>query len=134
MPKGIVKEVQKDTVIVTLERQDMCGECHACEMLSGKKSCTLTCQTQIECKVGDIVEIELAKNTFLKATYLIYGMPLIGFLVGFLIGYLFNLSELMTGLMILIGTSFSILYIKMQDKKKAYQGFLPYVIKKEPLE
>lgn len=132
MAKGIVKEVKKDTVIVMLERQDMCGDCHACEMISGKKSCILQCQTKIDCEVGDIVEVELSNNLFLKATYLIYGMPLIGFISGLCLSYLLGLSDWLTALMTLIGTSLSILYIKIQDKRKIYHSFLPHIIKKEP--
>ena len=43
MPYGTVKEIKGNIAVVSMERQDMCGECHACEMMSGKKNCTLSC-------------------------------------------------------------------------------------------
>lgn len=130
MPMGTVKEVKEDVVIVTLERQDMCGECHACEMISGKKTCTLTCQTKIECEVGDVVEVALENHLFLKATYLIYGIPLIGFMAGLGIGYLLNLEDWLIAILTLLSTSLSLLYLKLQDNKKLYQPYLPKIIKK----
>lgn len=132
MPKGIVKEVKDDTVIVMLERQDMCGDCHACEMISGKKSCILQCQTKIKCEIGDVVEVQLSNHLFLKATYLLYGMPLIGFISGLCISYFLNLSDWITALVTLVSTSLSIIYIKIQDKRKLYYSFLPHITKKEP--
>ena len=137
MPLGIVKEVKDKTVVVTLERQDMCGDCHACEMISGKKACTLTCESKIPCQVGDQVEIELTTDYFLKATYLIYGVPLLGLVVGLIIGIgitkimIVPLEDLVMAACMLIGTGLGIIYIKVKDKKKSYHKFLPHVVEKK---
>lgn len=135
MPCGVVKEVKESTVVVTMERQDMCGDCHACEMISGKKSCTLNCETQIPCQVGDKVEVGLTSDYFLKATYLIYGVPLIGFLIGLLIGISATkyievaYTDLILVGCIAVGTGLGVLYIKKRDKKKAYNQYLPHITK-----
>lgn len=137
MPYGTVKEIKGNIAVVTLERQDMCGDCHACEMMSGKKTCTLTCESKVACEVGDKVEVTLTNEYFLKATYLIYGVPLVGFIAGLVVGLGLSkvlelrYEDLMIALCIIIGTAIGIGYIKMQDKKKAYHKFLPHIIGKK---
>lgn len=137
MPYGIVKEIKNNTAIVSLERQDMCGDCHACEMISGKKECTLTCQMKIPCKVGDQVEVSLTTDYFLKATYLIYGIPLIGLLLGLGVGMVLSkilltaYEDLLVAICIIIGTGLGVLYIKLKDKKATYTKFLPHIVGKK---
>lgn len=136
MPYGIVKEIKGNTAVVVMERQDMCGDCHACEMMSGKKDCTLSCQTKIPCQVGDKVEVSLTTDYFLKATYLIYGVPLIGLLVGLGVGIglskILSVSyeDLIVALGMIIGTGLGILYIKVKDKKQTYTKFFPHIVSK----
>lgn len=137
MPYGTVKEVKGKTAVVILERQDMCGDCHACEMISGKKACTLNCQTNVPCEVGDRVEVAITNKYFLKATYLVYGIPLVGFIMGLLVGVLltkeisFSHEDLVITLTTMVGTALGVGYIRIKDKKKAYHKFLPYIIGKE---
>lgn len=137
MPYGVVKEVRKNSATVMMERQDMCGECHACEMLSGKKVCTLTCQSTIPCKVGDRVEVALTNKRFLKATYIVYGIPLLGFIMGTALGYglaqviTFGEEDLWVAIGAVIGTLIGVGYIKWADKKEKYEEYLPHIIRKE---
>lgn len=136
MPKGVVKEVERGFAFVHLDRQDMCGDCHACEAITGKKQCVLKCIDRIHTKAGDLVEVSLEQSVFLKATYIMYGVPFIGFIVGLVIGY--KLSAYVTGgmgdlLMVigaLLGTGIALGIIKLRDKKKAYQKYMPHIIAK----
>ena len=134
MPYGIIKQVKNDYAVVALERQEMCGECHACEMLSGKKTCQLTCLNKVEGNVGDEVEIALAERKFLKATYIMYGIPFIGFLVGFLGGYGLSIllhatsKDLYMVFGSVLGMGLCFLYIKIRESKKAYQKDLPQIV------
>lgn len=136
MPYGTVKEVKGNTAVVTMERHDMCGDCHACEMMSGKKACTLNCETHIKCEAGDQVEVTLTNEYFLKATYIVYGVPLLGFVVGLMIGLgitkalNFSGGDLFIAACAILGTAAGIGYIKMRERKKAYQKFLPHIIAK----
>ena len=134
MPYGTVKEKKGDLVIVSLERQDMCGDCHACEMLSGKKACILNCKSQIPCEIGDQVEITLAQERFIKATYLMYGIPLGGFVVGLLAGYaigmITGLGEIIGIIGAIVGMCLGFALIKSKEKKKHFQKYLPQIIAK----
>lgn len=133
MPYGVVKERKDHLAVVIMQRQEMCGECHACEMISGKKECSLTCEVHAECEVGDKVEVELGTSHFLKATYIMYGIPLLGFIGGLLISLvLVNLFKLQNGDGWLIagmlgGTLLGAAYIKGRDTKNVYKKYLPYI-------
>ena len=137
MPYGVVKEVHKNSVMVTMERQDMCGECHACEAISGKKACTLTCQSHVPCKIGDRVEVTLTNKHFLKATYIVYGIPLLGFVLGTLLGYSlaqiinFGGEDIWVAIGAVIGTLIGVGYIKWADRKEKYKEYLPHIVRKE---
>ncbi len=137
MPHGIVKEVGKKYAIVHMERQDMCGDCHACEAVSGKKDCTLRCEMDIPCSKGDKVEILLAQSTFLKATYIMYGVPLLGLIVGIILGYglnkLLNVGQedLLVLIGAIIGTGTSFLIVKWGEQKGKFKAYLPRIISKK---
>lgn len=134
MPYGTIKQVKNDYAVVALERQEMCGECHACELISGKKTCQLTCLNEVKGNVGDEVEVALAEHKFLKATYIMYGVPLIGFIIGSLGGYGLSIlldvtsKDLYMVLGSVLGMGLCFLYIRSREKKKAYQKDLPQVI------
>lgn len=136
MPYGTVKEIKGKTVVVSLERQDMCGDCHACEMMSGKKSCTLNCETDQPYRIGDKVEVDITNQYFLKATYIVYGVPLVGFIIGLILGiglsYFVNASykDVVIAVVTLLGTALGVGYIKMRDHKNAYRKFLPHIVGK----
>lgn len=140
MPYGIVKEIKDNTVVVTMQRQDMCGDCHACEMLSGKKQCTLNCKTDIPCQIGDQVEVSITNDYFLKATYLIYGIPLVGLLLGLGMGVCVSrvigvqYEDIVVVVSMIIGIGLGMFYIKVKDHKKTYEQFLPQIIGKYEVE
>lgn len=127
MPVGTVEKIESDYVIVSIERQDMCGECHACEMLGEVKKCTLKCVNKCESQIGDQVEVDVEHTSFMKATFIMYGLPLIGLLVGIGIGYRF--SEVIA---IVLGTALMALIfglIKYGEKRNKYRKMLPTATK-----
>ena len=137
MPVGTVEKLDNKYVFVRMERQDMCGECHACEMLTDKKSCSLKCISAIRCQVGDRVEVSLENKTFLKATYIMYGLPFIGLIVGLGLGYILQSylavwwGELLCVLTALCGMGIRLGVIYRRDKKNVYKKYLPCIIAKE---
>ena len=123
MPIGVVTKVEKDYVMVALERQDMCGECHACEILGEVKKCTLRCINQCNSQEGNLVEVDVAQTSFMRATLIMYGLPLIGLLVGVGMGYKY--SEGLAILMGLILMMMTFLIIKYGEKRNKYVKMLP---------
>lgn len=136
MVYGIVKSREGSKAIVVIERQTMCGDCHACERLSGKKQCQLTCEVHTECQVGDKVEVQLETEHFLKAAYLMYGIPLLGFIGGLVISLILTklLGVTQTDLWLiagmLMGTVLGTVYIKARDQANAYHKYLPVITSK----
>lgn len=136
MPYGVVRKVDKKYALVEMQRQEMCGDCHACDAISTKKSCMLQCEKDIECQIGDLVELKLAQPTFLKATYVMYGVPLIGLILGVMIGY--GISHLLNGanedVWVLVGGLFGVvlplLGIKWADDQGKFKKYLPHIIGK----
>ena len=127
MPIGTVEKLESDCVIVTMERQDMCGDCHACDMMGEVKKCTLKCVNKCSSQIGDKVEVDVSNSTFMKATLIMYGLPLIGLVAGVGLGY--QASELLG---IILGFSFMagiFGLIKLGDHKKKYEKMLPVAIK-----
>lgn len=123
MPIGVVTKVEKEYVMVALERQDMCGECHACEILGEVKKCTLKCINQCKSQEGNLVEVDVAQTSFMRATFIMYGLPLIGLLIGVGMGYKYS-----EGLAILMGLILMMIIfwiIKYGEKRNKYVKMLP---------
>lgn len=136
MPVGTVEKIEDKYIFVKMERQDMCGECHACEMLTDKKSCNLKCTSAVKCQVGDRVEVSLENRAFLKATYIMYGLPFVGLVIGFIVGYILQSyvaaqwGELVIVVTALLGMSMMLGFIYIRDKKNAYKKYLPCIVSK----
>lgn len=131
MPIGIVESVNKNYTLVKIDRQEMCGDCHACDMVHPSKKCMLKCQDQIGSQVGDKVVISLEEQIFLKATYTMYGLPFMGFMAGLGLGYLWNRqNELLIASTSLLGALLMLLFIYAKDKKNKFKKYLPYIVSK----
>ncbi|MDA3730390.1 SoxR reducing system RseC family protein [Niameybacter massiliensis] len=124
---GTVDKLERGFAIVTMERQDMCGECHACELMGETKKCTLKCVNSCHSKIGDKVEVDVAKASFLKATLIMYGLPLLGLLLGIGMGYFISeLASLVLGI-ICMGLIYA--GVKWGDKKNKYNKMLPAAVR-----
>ena len=134
MPSGIVEKIEGEYAIVKLERQDMCGDCHACDSVHAAQSCTLKCFNDLHTQVGDAVEISVDNSTFLKAAVIMYGLPFIGLVGGIIGGYILSTfiptvnGELFMILGALLGMLFMFFIVKNRDKKNKYKKMLPHII------
>ncbi|MHC1748533.1 MAG: SoxR reducing system RseC family protein [Cellulosilyticaceae bacterium] len=135
MPIGRVSSIKGEIATVIIERQDMCGECHACEITGEKKNCAIQCSNDSKGEVGDTVEIELEKSLFLRATFIMYGIPLAALVIGLALGS--GIANYFNGaykemIMIVVGIicmAITFIVIKTKDKKKKYEALLPRIIK-----
>lgn len=133
MPIGTVQKTEEHYAIVTIERQDMCGECHACEVLGEIKKCEIRCINTCEALPNEQVEVDLSNQSFLKATLLMYGVPLAGLMGGILLGSFLpdtlgnNIKEIgmIIGGLGLMTTCF--LWIRHKDRKNHYTEILPMI-------
>lgn len=93
--EGIVVARDGDMVTVELQPREGCVSCSLAQFCSGSKGsvASLRATAGADIRRGDIVEVALDDSVVLKASLVMYGIPLVAFLAGVLIGY--GLSFLM---------------------------------------
>ena len=79
--KGTVVALENEMARVRFTRSDMCGSCHAC-FRGDTNEAEIELQNSAHASVGDVVFIELHESLVLKASLLMYGIPLVGLLLG----------------------------------------------------
>ncbi|MBF0213696.1 MAG: SoxR reducing system RseC family protein [Magnetococcales bacterium] len=81
--EGIVVALEGDFAVVSGQRQKMCGTCHnsnTCTVLSGglgQRSIKIRARNACHARVGERVFIEISERTFLRASFLVYILPLV---------------------------------------------------------
>ncbi|MBR5287630.1 MAG: SoxR reducing system RseC family protein [Clostridia bacterium] len=93
--KGVVKEVLAEELVVVFERQEACGDCHAC--MHGSGDCAKhTIRIKGKAEVGDIVEVEMDDSHVVAATAVAYMIPFAGLMLGLFAGW--ALSRVITAI------------------------------------
>lgn len=130
--RGRIVQIKGNTAVVSMTRGEACGHCKACE--TGKPH-LLEVPNSCDGKVNDWVSIELQGNDFIKATAILYGLPLMLFLVGIGAGYFFapllNIDNVEL-LSFLTGITFALLshfIMKKMDKMRRSNDFIPVIRK-----
>ena len=104
-------EVVDDQVMIQVQRQSTCSRCElsrgcgtgAIGRLLSRRNKPLTISNKYNLRPGDRVVLGMPNKAFLKASLLIYGLPLLGMFVGGLLAkWLFGESEMVT---IILATS-----------------------------
>ena len=90
--RGLVVVRHGDVVMVRLQLHAGCASCALTQFCVGSKesSPTVRATASPEIVQGDLVEVSIDDSVILKATAIMYGVPLIAFLVGVLGGYGFS--------------------------------------------
>ena len=84
---GQVLKVNGDEATIKLQRKQACERCKACIAGMNKNEMVLIAKNDCNAKPDDWVNIELSEQYFLKATGIMYGLPLIMMMAGFAVGY-----------------------------------------------
>ena len=101
--RAIVIGIEGNLAIIQMQRESACCNCElnsGCGMgaigrLLGHRRKPLTINNEYNLKAGDRVLLGLADHAFLKASLLIYGLPLVGLIGGGLLAqWVFSGSEL----------------------------------------
>lgn len=101
-------------------RQSACsGECHKCSGCGAtQETMQLTAKNPIGAKPGDMVIIESQTGPVLKATAIVYMLPLAMFFLGYLVGMTWGKGPLCGCLAFALGIGISILYDRLVAKKE----------------
>jgi sigma-E factor negative regulatory protein RseC len=86
---GTVIEVMDRTALVSTQAKGVCHSCSArgiCHMSGQKETMEVEAWNRLGAAVGDRVQIRISGRSALTAAFLLYLVPLLGFLVGVWIG------------------------------------------------
>ncbi|MGI6193112.1 MAG: SoxR reducing system RseC family protein [Christensenellales bacterium] len=104
--KGVVVEVFDGKAKVEFARTAACKNCRACIKAGPEKMMVVVENTQ-NAEVGDVVAVAMNSSSFMEATLIMYGAPLIGLLAGVGIPMVFGAPDLVSaiaGIVCAVGT------------------------------
>lgn len=110
---GFVKEKNGEQLRVCFERPEACEGCKGCAKGLLPKQELLTVFGQAE--VGDVVDVQMPEAQTLKASMLVYALPLALLLLGLMGGYALGLSDGVSLLMALAGLALGALGARAAD-------------------
>lgn len=131
--QGKIFEIKDGMAKVSMQRHEACKDCHACDMGRAQEM-ILTATPLCDVKIGDTVEIHLENRDFLKATLIMYGIPLstliLGFVVGFYLGNNFGLNGDIFGFILgLIFMLLTYVVINKNEEKWKSGDYTPVITK-----
>jgi sigma-E factor negative regulatory protein RseC len=106
--QGIVQEVAATKAFIVINRTSACAGCHGqsgCRP-SESKDMIIEAINELNAKVGDRVQISLPTGSLLKATFLVYFLPVVALVIGaiaggklgpFLLGFNSTLGSILCG-------------------------------------
>ena len=127
---GVVREISGDQVTVVLKRTDRCHSCTLCK--SGPEGMFLTVHDPIGVSVGDRVVIGRSSEALVRATLIVFVVPLITFFGGAFVAHQLSQggSELVlacgAGVGLIVG-ALGVWFYERTMKEGARQQFQPYI-------
>lgn len=89
---GVVLSLENGNAVIGLKRNSACSSCGACELGSNHAQMEITLENTVDAKPGDTVEIQLPASQFLKASAILYLLPLVALILGIVLGYYAGVS------------------------------------------
>ncbi|MFH1729748.1 MAG: SoxR reducing system RseC family protein [Pseudomonadota bacterium] len=135
--QAFVHKTKEDVAIVYVKRSTACEHCNSksvCQTIDSGMN-EIKVKNSISAKEGDTVIIELGSTKVVKASLLVYGLPIFSFLIGAIFGFSFSniLSISKDSAALIFGFSavcISIVIIKLVSNKLEKSGtFTPDIIK-----
>lgn len=122
---GIVSDIQGKKAQVIIQRSAACGDCGACQVGKNKLTMEANAVNFVGAQKGDQVEVEMSFVNVLKASLIIYGIPLIVFILGVVAGNYLPVQNQSDNPLIsfIIGLSLmalSFIVIKIFDRKGVF--------------
>jgi sigma-E factor negative regulatory protein RseC len=88
----VIEKRDNNRLVVKLQRQEACAKCRACSAGMKTEEMLLEAENLCNAEVGDKVDIALEESDFMKAVFIMYGIPFVFFVVG-LIGSYFAMAR-----------------------------------------
>lgn len=134
---GTVESMKDQNVYVKVIREEACAHCKMCTTgINEGKECVIEAVNRCDAKVGDIVEIDVQNSYFLRATAIMYGIPLVALIlgIGISLGVLQSVgvknAELISALIGLVFTGIVYMTINKREKNNKNTKYLPVAVSK----
>ena len=129
---GLVVEVKDDMAIVAVQRHDVCAKCGACGVaVSGRGETQLKALNKVNATVGQTVKVTSDTAYVLKASFVVYLLPILALLLGIYVGQQVEGNFAALRMDIILGFAFllaSYLLVRSYDRKAAQQKVLATVV------
>lgn len=92
--RGIVEKISKQKAVVRIERTSACAACESrssCQVQDNKEV-LVEVNNELGAGAGDVVEISMPSGSVIKASLVVYFLPVLGLLLGALSGGAFAAS------------------------------------------
>lgn len=128
---GVVVDVENEKAYVHISRNTACENCGACHFDEKTLNLKVTAINHANAIVGDRVELSMENVNFFRASFFLYGVPLIALLIGVFSGvYIFEKMnlELYDIYAILLGMLFmAITYMILRKNKDKFADNTKYM-------
>ncbi len=119
---GIIKKIFDDNMaIVIADRTSMCGNCPSkgmCHPFGGDENkIEITAYNRINAKQGDIVKVQIDEKIFLKASFIVYGIPILFLLIFSVLGKVFFKKDIFSFITGFLGMIMSFILIKFYENR-----------------
>jgi sigma-E factor negative regulatory protein RseC len=84
---GQIVSVEGSMATVKIRRGISCGSCTACGMAKDQSEISFRIANDLNAQIGDWVELELESKSLIKASLIVYLLPLIALILGVVGGY-----------------------------------------------
>jgi len=138
---GVVKGVQGRMALVLTGMEPACEGCKArgaCTSLGGGgANAEVRARNTVGAEVGDVVTISIRGSSLLKASFLVYMLPILAMVGGIVLGHLLSGvisvdKNVLVGLFGLLAFSGAFVWLKKQgDKLFNKKEFIPEIISKK---
>lgn len=80
---GTVQEIKKTYAVIKVQKSSACAQCSSRETCDiSNRDMTIEVINDIQAKKGDLVKLTMPEGTLLKASFLVYLLPVIALLAG----------------------------------------------------
>ena len=128
---GTVEKTIDSFAFVNVERGSMCGNCPSkglCHPFGGDdKNFQVKALNSIDAKEGDKVKIVIGNRNFLKASFIVYGIPILFLIIFSILGKIFFEKDILSFLAGFSGMILSYFFIKSYDKRNK-DKFFPEIV------
>ena len=136
---AVVKAVEGRMALVTTRLEPQCEKCKARAVCfaHGGVNLEVRARNSAKAEVGDVVTIGISSSSFIKASFLVYMLPILAMVGGIVLGHflsgLLSVDEnLVVGLLAFLGLAGAFVWLKKNgDKLSRKPEFIPEIISKK---